>query len=439
MDRVQRRLLVALVCCLPLVGAGCGASRLILAAEKGETETVRVLLDDGANVDSMHSGRSALFYASMNGHLETVRLLLEHGAKPNRGDMGVTPLHVSAERGHTKIVKHLLASGANPGIRWRQYGALPIHQACFNGWAETALVLLDAGDFLEERNKGGFTPLLLAARRGHDQVVAALLKRGANVEAVTDHHWTALHLSSYHGHEKVVSALLRYGANPDSTQEGMTPLFLAAEKGRMDVLKLLLAAGADLTVAGEKYGNLPVHQACFGGQTEAALALLDAGDFLEARNKAGFTPLLVAARGGYDDLVLTLLERGADTDAANKEGWGALHLACYYGNGKMVPALLAAKADPNARKADGSTPLHVAASKVSTYPERKRLLLAAGADASIPYKDKRTADQLYAANKAYRDRQWRAASYGRGGLGAQMLQDRATMSLLRSNLRSAGF
>jgi Ankyrin repeats (3 copies)/Ankyrin repeats (many copies)/Ankyrin repeat len=249
-----------------------------------------------------------------------------------------------------------------------------------------ALVLFSLPVFVT----GCMPSLVRHACKGNTDKVEALLDAGADVNAVSISQDTALHWACQHGDERMITALLAAGANPDArnSQEN-TPLLVAAWREKDNVVVTLLDHGVDVNAANEVQ-NTALHGACQHGNERMITALLAAGANPDARNSEENTPLLIAAIQGKDNAVVTLVDHGADVNAANKFQDTALHWACLCGNGKMVSALLAAGANPNAKTRQGATPLHLAASQRYSHPEQgdhytehKRLLLAAGADASV--------------------------------------------------------
>ena len=93
------------------------------------------------------------------------------------------------------------------------------------------------------------TPLIEAAREGHEEVIRVLLKAGAEVNKMVKHGMSPLHLAVSFGHIETVKLLLESGADPNQASSGrVTSLQLAALKGHHDVCKVLLQAGARVDI-----------------------------------------------------------------------------------------------------------------------------------------------------------------------------------------------
>lgn len=104
----------------PQSAADWRQQEMFRAAERGHRDRVRVLLDQGAdvNVKDATTGRTALHFAAAKGHKELAAYLLERGADVNAQDSaGNTPLHLAAMGGHTKTVRVLLQASASRSIR----------------------------------------------------------------------------------------------------------------------------------------------------------------------------------------------------------------------------------------------------------------------------------------------------------------------------------
>ncbi|PNJ03426.1 EHMT2 isoform 6 [Pongo abelii] len=100
---------------------------------------------------------------------------------------------------------------------------------------------------------------------------------------------------------------------------GWTPIIWAAEHKHIEVIRMLLTRGADVTLT-DNEENICLHWASFTGSAAIAEVLLNARCDLHAVNYHGDTPLHIAARESYHDCVLLFLSRGANPELRNKEG-----------------------------------------------------------------------------------------------------------------------
>lgn len=160
-------------------------------------------------------------------------------------------------------------------------------------------------------------------------------------------------------------------------QDGLTPLNLAASKGRLTIVRDLLALGADWRI-GDNEGSQPIHNAAAGGRTRIIDLLLDAGSDINVQDNNSETALLFSLSFGKFETAGRLLDRGADIRLANSRGLTPLHHAASQGSIDLCRRIIAMGADVNAAARDGGTPLQGAA--MSGDLELARLLLEKGAD-----------------------------------------------------------
>jgi ankyrin repeat protein len=158
-----------------------------------------------------------------------------------------------------------------------------------------------------------------------------------------------------------------------------TQLLLAARKGSLRRVSLLIKAGADLE-ARNRDGWTPLLLSVRQGHTKIVSFLLEAGANVNAKTDSEQTALHLAAENGLEDLTRQLLTLGANVHAQDLvNAWSALHYAVQYGEDAIAKLLLDAGADPNAR-GYGDTPLSLAmnqgskeAQAVITHIRRKTL------------------------------------------------------------------
>jgi ankyrin repeat protein len=211
------------------------------AAEKGHLHLVRFLLDRGADVNATHQyNRSALYDAAFEGHVQVVRLLLERGAKINaKTEEGNTALHAGLE--NSDVVKILLEKGASVDARERMERT-PLHEAAVNGHLEAAKLLLEAGADPNAADKLSRTPLHETAGESFTDMLFGFFvdepKGGEEQEEDEDT------IRRNAARVEVAKFLLAGGAEVNAiNDDGMTPLSLAIENGRMSLVELFRQHG----------------------------------------------------------------------------------------------------------------------------------------------------------------------------------------------------
>jgi len=200
---------------------------------------------------------------------ELVELLLDHGADGGRPDMRdddgdgrpdmETPLHLAAQNDDVEVT-HMLIRAEVPMDPRNQNERTPIHIACYEGHLEIVEALLDAGANAEVQDEEAYTPLHLAAIDGHTLCAQALVDHVRNsgsslsnyVNAVEIEGRTALHLAASRSKGGSNSGLVRIlcGVNDVDLQRkdidsGSTALHLAGKAGDIEIMRILINAGAD--------------------------------------------------------------------------------------------------------------------------------------------------------------------------------------------------
>ena len=119
------------------------------------------------------------------------------------------------------------------------------------------------------------------------------------------------------GHVEIAAALLQAGAEKDmaTSDNGRTPLHVAASRGRSQVVQLLLSQGVEADWATTDHGRRALHLAAAEGHVEVMTVLMDHGVDKDVSAADGMTPMHLAASNGRVEALQALLEKGAAKDA----------------------------------------------------------------------------------------------------------------------------
>ncbi|XP_034027154.1 histone-lysine N-methyltransferase EHMT1-like [Thalassophryne amazonica] len=231
-------------------------------------------------------------------------------------------LYISAKQGDIQKVIHLLVDGKDPNYSMEgQNKRTPLHASAAEGHQEICHILVQAGANLDVYDEEQRTPLMVACQNNHLDTVKYLLRAGAAVSCKDLMGFTCLHLSAKLGHFDIVQHLLSKASKYINCQDkgGWTPITWAIEYKHKELVRLLLARGADVNMR-DKEENVCLHWAALAGCADIAQVLLDARCDLSAVNIHGDSSLHVAARENHLECVMLFLSRGADSNQQNNEG-----------------------------------------------------------------------------------------------------------------------
>uniref|UniRef100_A0ABI7WER1 Death associated protein kinase 1 n=1 Tax=Felis catus TaxID=9685 RepID=A0ABI7WER1_FELCA len=213
---------------------------------------------------------------------------------------------------------------------------------------------------VNQPNKHGTPPLLIAAGCGNIQILQLLIKRGSRIDVQDKGGSNAIYWASRHGHVDTLRFLNENKCPLDiKDKSGETALHVAARYGHADVVQLLCNFGSNPNFQ-DKEEETPLHCAAWHGYYSVAKALCEAGCNVNIKNREGETPLLTASARGYHDIVECLSEHGADLNASDKDGHIALHLAVRRCQMEVIQALISQGCSVDFQDRHGNTPLHVA-------------------------------------------------------------------------------
>lgn len=325
-----------------------GETPLTLASANGDASMVERLLTAGARADaSRWNGETALMMAAGAGSLDAVKMLVLHGASVNAAEPRhrQTALMWAAAEGHSDVVRGLVEIGANTrAVSAGGFTAL-MFSVTKNDVASMA-ILLAAGADPEATLPSGNTALMVAMSYGHTAAAAALLGGGAAIDARDRAGNTPLHVAAQQGDLAIVNALLARGADPNvrtprssfpAAGRGgggvgrgggageQTPLMLAARNDRAEVMRALVAAGANPSLRAQDGSNL-LMSAAAGARIKTLTYVYELDPHVDVVAGASTTIMHVAVGlGGRTqpevcEVVQFLADRGAALDELNGAG-----------------------------------------------------------------------------------------------------------------------
>lgn len=361
-----------------------GITPLSLACTNGSALMVEKLLNAGANPNAAQwYGETPLMSCARTGNVSAVRLLLGHAADVNPQEMerGQTALMWAVAERHSEVVRMLIERGADVNAR-TQGGFTALMFAAQQNDLESARILVQSGAEVDAATPKHDNALTVASASGSEDVAIFLLEAGADPNAEDGHGIAPLHYAVAQGiaditniaptaafdeHYRVrpsnmlelARALFDHGANPNArikqvlvtfgTTVGLngpgapsmvdaTPFFLAALSADVDLMRMLLAAGADPYLP--SLGNTTPLMAAAGGVFDAYRSNEDEDKALEA--------------------VRLMVELGPDVNEPNAMGQTPMHAAAFTGATEMVQLLADKGASVNVRATNGETPWSMA-------------------------------------------------------------------------------
>jgi ankyrin repeat protein len=376
-----------------------GATPLMLACANGSAGMVDKLLKAGANANAtVYMGETVLMRCAHTGNLDAVKALLARGANVNAKEarQGDTALMWAVAQKHPDVARTLVEHGADVKAHTNS-GFTPFLFAAQQGDLDSARMLLDKGVDINEATPDGDNALLVASASGYEAFCIYLLDHGANPNAVDRNGIAAIHYAIMNGlgqsasgismvrahtpylHRPnmvgLVKALLMHGANPNArltapatemdygpgygkilrtaqlnvgggriSPVGATPFLMAALSFDVDLMRLLVASGADPLLA--------THE-----NVTPLMAALGLG-----RERASLISYTAVQEPKIMEMVKMLVELGTDVNTVETNtGLTALHCAAFYGGSERIIQYLVEKgANLNAKTKAGQTALDIA-------------------------------------------------------------------------------
>lgn len=320
-----------------------------------------------------------------------IKLLVEHGATMSDGERDEV-FFIACNKGNLEVAKLILQTGeVSKNIKTRALIAVSSKDSLVKDhslmvklrdnlqmveFLLMAEFLLDQGADPNQRIDGmrHYSETAIHAACGHGTVdgVKLLLDRGANANLTN--FLTPLHLASDLGRIEIVRELIGKGALVDGKDElGKTPLDYAVKSKEVLTCQILIQEHrASLNEV--RHGSTPLEEACAGGSLALVKTLLEGK--ADPNFHGGETPLSKAVMS--PSILRLLLQNGANPNLQNgSRSWEggnyALHNAVRFCNAESVQILLDAHADPKLKNLEGLTPLDLAQNILKKAPHHETI------------------------------------------------------------------
>ncbi|KAK4483563.1 hypothetical protein RD792_010762 [Penstemon davidsonii] len=289
-----------------------GQTALHLACRRGSVELVEAILEyKEANVDVLDKDSDPpLVFALAAGSPECVRALIKRNANVRsrlREGLGPSVAHVCAYHGQPDCMRELLLAGADPNAVDDE-GESVLHRAVTKKYTDCAIVIMENGGCksMGFTNSKQLTPLHLCVMTWNVAVVRRWVELTSSEEIAE-----AIDIQSTMGTALCIAAALK----KDHESEGR------------ELVRILLAAGADPTAQDTQHAQTALHTAAMSNDVELVRIMLEAGVDVNIRNVQNTIPLHVALARGAKSCVGLLLSAGANCNMQDDDGDNAFHIA----------------------------------------------------------------------------------------------------------------
>ncbi|OXU25598.1 hypothetical protein TSAR_006618, partial [Trichomalopsis sarcophagae] len=334
-----------------------GEMPLMLAAESNQLEIVKLLNEYGANKRRPNStplcairsndqailnllidqdkeilnmmdwrGITALHTAVSRESYELVDILISRGIDVDRGLDGYTPLHAALKNKDTLMTEKILAAGDNNVLFEFAQGATALHLAVWKKSVTITRQILNRGADINARDNGGLTALHEAIIASDYDQVALLVTRGANLNAKTN--------------TNILKLLLSRKSNVNErNHRGSNPLHLVVKLGTVEDLKLMTAAGRDVSIL-NYFGESVLYLAAANKDPEVCRYLIHKNKCNVNRHCIlGLYPLHIACKGEHEEVATALIVAGAKINVTCLSDKLPLYNVIYYNRHKIVAIL----------------------------------------------------------------------------------------------------
>lgn len=347
-------------------------------------DAVVLKVKEGAQINAKdENGYTPLFYCVIDGDYTNMLALSNANANFSAvADDGMSVLHAAVLTKHKNMVDYMLKTRAispktvmlknNTKFKTLKNSS-PLYDAARICDFDMVSVLLNFGADPNVPNAEGLTPLHQAAARGNLDMVKALVKEGAEVNARAADGKTPLHYACSRNRRTVASFLLEKGKNADPNaydKKGVTPLHLAAQAGSLQLVQLLIKAGAKTDTMSVDGATAIVYGAKY--PTLIRFFSEKANLSMNTADIDGNTVLHIIAEKGDAEIVRYVLYKGGNESAKNKKGDTPLQAAIDGDNLAAVKVLLNMEVEVSQKMVDSAKNAEIKSLLKTAFDKQKK-------------------------------------------------------------------
>ena len=318
---------------------------LMIAAKKGNYNACKELPAEKLDINYKDKDQdTALHIAAKKGFNKFVAFLLELGASPDLpNNYGYTPVMTAVAKNKVDCMTILVRKGVSLTRRSNDGGNI-LHIAALNKSKKCMAFLLnhiDLKNVINEKDKEGFTPLLLTVQKRNNECLQLLQDAKASLLVGNEDKMSVIYYSPIYRGSNIIQKMLLQENNVHMTNEDkLTPLHIAARDGFSDACKSLLQKGARINAC-DKNGRTPFHWASNYGHENILKVLLKHGATRRAKDDKNFIALHWAAFTGKLECCKVLLDKDHGLiKLKDKKDKYALDIAFQKGHFKVFTYLL---------------------------------------------------------------------------------------------------
>ena len=277
-----------------------------------------------------------------------------------------SPLHIIAETNDLDLLKHIVVKTEDvnyePENCSNKYTAL--HLAAEKGSLAACVFIINWSFYKGGKDKHGRTPIDTAAIHSQWEVCKYLLENSDDFPM--GNFKIPLWLAAYYNQPEVYKLFFDHTRarnlpfNPPNSSDLETPLHQAADRGNLEICKLIIRETQDIGQATYLSGRTPLHCAAQDDPSPIRLdifkLIFDNVQDKEPKDKDGRTPFHHAAKYGNLEVCKLIIGETENKNPSDSAGWTPLHCAAQNGHEEICELIASKVVDKNPRACDGTTP-----------------------------------------------------------------------------------